>query len=157
MYIYVPNHMFRLWGRLRTGIAHSIFLTFGHAMIVEFESYLRSHANFSVDDLKRICSLAEPKTLHRNDFLLLEGEICRHKTFIVKGMLRVFGTRADGSEHILLFSPEHTWTLDAESYDTQTPSRCHIAAVKKLRIILRGLHILLLWIARHPANRLKIR
>ena len=105
-------------------------------MIIEFESYLRSHAKFSEDDLKRISSLAESRMLHRNDFLLLEGEICRHKTFIVKGMLRVFGTRADGSEHILLFSPEHTWTLDAESYDKQIPSRCNIAAVEESEILM---------------------
>lgn len=113
-----------------------IFRTFGCYMTPEFESYLRSHANFSEGDLKRISSLATPRVLHRNDFLLLEGEICRHKTFIVKGMVRVFGTRADGSEHILLFSPERTWTLDAESYDTQTPSRYNIAAVEASEILM---------------------
>jgi CRP/FNR family transcriptional regulator, anaerobic regulatory protein len=105
-------------------------------MTIEFESYLRSHANFNNDDLKRICSLAESRKLHRNDFLLLEGEICRHKTFIATGMVRVFGTRPDGSEHILLFSPEHTWTLDAESYDKQIPSRFNIAAVEESEILM---------------------
>jgi len=105
-------------------------------MAIEFESYLRSHANFSEADLQRISSLATPRALHRNDFLLLEGKICRHKTFIVKGMLRVFGTRADGSEHILQFSPEQTWTLDAESYDTQIPSRYNIAAVEESEILM---------------------
>jgi CRP/FNR family transcriptional regulator len=105
-------------------------------MTINFESYLQSHANFNESDLKRISSLAEPRVLHRNDFLLMEGEICRHKTFIVKGMLRVFGTRTDGSEHILLFSPEHTWTLDAESYDKQIPSRCNIAAVEESEVLM---------------------
>lgn len=105
-------------------------------MIAEFETYLRSHADFSDDDLKRIVSVAVPKVLHRNDFLLLEGEVCRHKTFIVRGMLRVFGTRADGSEHILLFCPEYTWTLDVESYDKQAPSRSSIAAVEETEVLL---------------------
>lgn len=105
-------------------------------MIIEFQSYLQSHASFREEDLKRISALAEPRTLHRNDFLLLEGEVCRHKTFIAKGMVRVFGTRPDGSEHILLFSPEHTWTLDAESYDKQIPSRFNIAAVEESEVLL---------------------
>jgi CRP/FNR family transcriptional regulator, anaerobic regulatory protein len=105
-------------------------------MIIEFQSYLQSHARFREEDLKRISALAEPRTLHRNDFLLLEGEVCRHKTFIAKGMVRVFGTRPDGSEHILLFSPEHTWTLDAESYDKQTPSLFNIAAVEESEVLL---------------------
>lgn len=105
-------------------------------MIIEFQSYLQSHASFREEDLKRISALAEPRTLHRNDFLLLEGEVCRHKTFIAKGMVRVFGTRPDGSEHILLFSPEHTWTLDAESYDKQIPSRFNIAAVEESEVLM---------------------
>jgi CRP-like cAMP-binding protein len=105
-------------------------------MIAEFQTYLRSHALFNEADLKRISSLAVAKVLHRNDLLFCEGEICRHKAFIVKGMLRTFGISPDGSEHILQFSPEHTWTLDAESYDKQIPSRYSIAAVEKSEILL---------------------
>jgi CRP/FNR family transcriptional regulator, anaerobic regulatory protein len=58
-------------------------------MIAEFETSLRSCADFSWVDLKRISSLAVQKVLCRNDFLLLEGDICRHKTFILKGLHRV--------------------------------------------------------------------
>jgi CRP-like cAMP-binding protein len=38
---------------------------------------------------------------------------------------------ADGSEHILQFSPENNWVVDGESYDYQTPSLFNIAAVER--------------------------
>jgi CRP-like cAMP-binding protein len=66
---------------------------------------------------------------------LQEGQVCRHKTFVAAGLLRSFGTGADGSEHILHFSREHTWIVDAESYDKQTPSQFSIAAIEKSEVL----------------------
>jgi CRP-like cAMP-binding protein len=88
---------------------------------LEFQNYLQSRAPLGEMDLERICSLATPKVLRRNEFMFHEGEVCRYKAFIVKGLLQTFSTSPDGSEHILQFSPEHTWIVDAESYDKQTP------------------------------------
>jgi len=104
-------------------------------MTAQFSKYLSSHA-LSDSDIDRISSLAIPRLLSRNDILLAEGSICRHKTFVVKGMLRIYGTHTDGGEHILQFSPENTWTLDAESYDRQIPSRFNIAAVEQSEVLL---------------------
>jgi len=105
-------------------------------MMDEFEIYLRAHTHLNDGDLDRIRSLATTKALRRNEFLLREGEICRHKIFVIKGLLRTFGTAADGSEHILQFSPEHSWTLDVESYDRQIPARSNIAAVENSQVLL---------------------
>src|SRR5882762_2305246 len=105
-------------------------------MMDEFEIYLRAHSHLDGGNIDRIRSLAIPKTLRRNEFLLREGEICRYKTFVIKGLLRTFGKTADGSEHILQFSPEHSWTLDAESYDRQQPSCYNIAAIENSEVLL---------------------
>lgn len=104
-------------------------------MTDEFAIYLRTHTNLNDEDIDQVRSLATQKALRRNDFLLREGEICRHKTFVMKGLLRTFGTAADGSEHILQFAPEHNWTLDAESYDCQQPARYNIAAVENSEVL----------------------
>jgi CRP-like cAMP-binding protein len=102
----------------------------------EFEIYLRARTSLDESELERIISLATSRTLRRNEFLLREGEICRHKIFVVKGLLRTFATTADGSEHILQFSPEHSWTLDVESYDRQAPARTNISAVEQSEVLL---------------------
>lgn len=105
-------------------------------MIAEFHDYLRSRADLGDADLERISSRAVQMDLRRNQFLFSEGDVCRHKAFIVRGILRTFATRPDGSEHILQFSQECTWAIDAESYDNQIPSRYNIAAVEQSQLLL---------------------
>jgi CRP-like cAMP-binding protein len=103
---------------------------------LEFQNYLRVLTQLGEGDLERICSFAVPKVLRRNDFLCSEGEVCRHKAFISEGLLRTYSIGADGSEHILQFSVEHTWIVDAESYDKQVPSRYNVAAVEDSELLL---------------------
>lgn len=118
----------------RKGVLYLAYLW--ESMIAEFENYLKPRAVLNESDLKKISSHAVAKILQRNDFLFYEGEISRHKAFIVKGLLRTFGTSTDGNEHTLQFSPENTWTLDAESYDNQIPSRYNIEAVEESHLLL---------------------
>jgi CRP-like cAMP-binding protein len=96
-----------------------------------FETYLRTRTSLSNEEIERIVSAAKPRTLQRNEMLLQQGQVCRHKTFVVSGLLRIYGMVADGSEHILQFSPENNWVVDGESYDYQTPSLFNIAAVER--------------------------
>lgn len=100
-----------------------------------FETYLRTQTNISDAEIELTVSTAKPRSLSRNELLLQQEQICRHKTFIIKGLLRTFGTATDGSEHILHLSPENTWTLDAESYHLQTPAQFNIAAIEKTEVL----------------------
>ncbi|MFT3822841.1 MAG: Crp/Fnr family transcriptional regulator [Chitinophagaceae bacterium] len=105
-------------------------------MTTGFETYLRTHTTLGDEEIQQIIATATPRALQRNELLLQEGQVCRHKTFVVKGLLRNFGIITDGSEHILQFSTENSWTLDAESYDRGTPSLFNIAAVEPSEILL---------------------
>jgi CRP/FNR family transcriptional regulator len=103
-------------------------------MHIEFETYLKTH-NFPDEAICRISKLAMSRTLLRNEFWFSAGDVCRHKVFVLSGMLRTFNITADGNEHTLQFSPEHSWTLDVESYDTHTPSKVNIGAVEPTEIL----------------------
>lgn len=104
-------------------------------MTTGFETYLRTHVNLGDAEIERIVSSAKHRPVQRNEVLLQQGQVCRHKTFVVKGLLRSFGTAADGTESILQFSPENSWTLDAESYHLLTPSLFSIAAVERSEVL----------------------
>lgn len=101
-----------------------------------FENYLRTHAQLTEEEITQISALAVSRKLRRNELLLRTGEVCRHKVFITGGMLRTYTIKEDGSEHIIQLSPELTWTLDAESYDQQQPSKYYISAVEPSEILL---------------------
>jgi CRP-like cAMP-binding protein len=105
-------------------------------MHTDFENYLASQTDLPDESISHIGSMATLRRLHKNEALLAAGEICRHKVFIIKGMLRSYLLRPDGSEHILQFSPQHTWTLDVESYDKQSPALVNIEAVERSEVLL---------------------
>lgn len=101
----------------------------------EFETYLQSRGEMPEEAIRRISDLAVLRKLNRNELLFSAGEICRHKVFIMNGLLYTFNISADGNQHILQFSPENSWTLDVESYDKQTPSEVSIGAIEPSTIL----------------------
>jgi len=105
-------------------------------MISGFDNYLHANTNLSDDEIRRISGLAVPRKLRRSEFLFHEGDVNRHKVFVVSGLLRIFGMTPDGSEHILQFSSEASWTVDAESYNEQKPSYYNIDAVEPSELLL---------------------
>ncbi|WP_417350633.1 Crp/Fnr family transcriptional regulator [Flavobacterium alkalisoli] len=102
----------------------------------EFEKYLVANTSLTEDTIQDIGNNAINKTLRRNELLLQAGGVCRHKVFIAKGLLRTYSIDANGNEHIVQFSPEHTWTLDVESYDKETPSLINIGATEPTEVLL---------------------
>lgn len=101
-----------------------------------FETYLKTNTNLPDDAIAAIAAAAETRTLKRNQPLLSAGEVCRHKVFIATGLLRTYTIGTNGNEHSLHFSPELTWTLDAESYDNQVPTAVNIAAIEPAQLLL---------------------
>jgi CRP-like cAMP-binding protein len=105
-------------------------------MFPEFETYFKEQANLSDDDIELMRSMAVEKTLRRKGFLVRQGEVCRYKIFVTKGLLRSYTTHQDGSEHIVHFSPENSWFTDPESFANATPSDYTIEALEHSEVIL---------------------
>jgi len=105
-------------------------------MLSDFENYLKLQTGLPDDAIQTVSGMAELRTLSRNEQLLTAGDICRHKVFVIYGLLRTFSTGTNGNEHILQFSPENTWTLDVESYDKQIPSLVTIEAIEPSEVLL---------------------
>ncbi|MBO9205434.1 MULTISPECIES: Crp/Fnr family transcriptional regulator [Niastella] len=105
-------------------------------MTTGFDTYIRSRISLDDAAIEQIVSAAKAISLQRNETLLQQGQICRHKVFIVKGLLRIYGIGADGSEHILHFAPENNWAVDPQSYHQQSPSQFTIATVERSEVLL---------------------
>jgi CRP-like cAMP-binding protein len=101
-----------------------------------FETYITANGDFTPEDLRRMRSLSTVKKVRRKEFLLQEGEVCRYKIFIAKGLLRSYCLKDDGTEHIMRFSPENSWTTDHESLKKQTPSKLNIEALENSEVVL---------------------
>ena len=113
-----------------------IFFLFLIYMFAEFERYIKTQAGLTDADIKLLRDTAVERTLRRKEFLLQQGEICRYKTFVSKGFLRTYRTTEDGSEHIMQFSPENSWTTDPESLEKLIPTHSNIEALEPSELVM---------------------
>lgn len=101
-----------------------------------FKAYLLNNSPVTEGDIENVCQMAVARKLRRNELLLETGNTCRHKVFVLSGLLRTYGLTTDGNEHILQFAPENNWTLDAESYNRAIPSKYSISTVEPSEILM---------------------
>lgn len=104
-------------------------------MFEDFEQYITSQITLSAEDMQLIRSLATVKELRKRQQLLHEGEVCRCKSFVVKGLLRTYRTGDDGAEYIMRFAAENGWAVDPESYNNQKPSKYNMEAMEDTELI----------------------
>jgi CRP-like cAMP-binding protein len=101
-----------------------------------FETYITANGDFTPEDLRLMRSLSIIKKVRRKQFLLQEGEVCRYKIFIAKGLLKSYCLRHDGTETIMRFSPENSWTTDHDSLKYQRPAQSNIEALENSEVVM---------------------
>jgi len=86
---------------------------------------------------KEVCrNLFTPASLRKKQYLLRQGDICRHLAFVEQGLLRSYAIGEKGVEHIVQFAPEGWWISDIYSYLTEEPSEYHIDALEDAQLLL---------------------
>lgn len=78
----------------------------------------------------------KPKKLRKRQFLLQEGDVCKHTAFVEKGMLRSYSVDEKGVERILQFAPEGWYIADLYSFITGEPSTLNIEALEDSELVL---------------------
>jgi CRP-like cAMP-binding protein len=70
------------------------------------------------------------RRVKRRQFILQEGDICKHHTFVVEGCFRMYMVDEKGKEHNLQFAIENWWIADIGSFYSEEPSRLYIEALE---------------------------
>lgn len=71
----------------------------------------------------------------RRQFLLQEGDVCRHQFFILKGAVRLYEVTPEGKENVLQFAFEDWFIADLVSYFTEGPSDYAIDALEDCEVL----------------------
>jgi len=93
------------------------------------------HISLTAEETIFFNSLLRSKSLADGEFLLREGTVCRHESFVTKGCLKTYYLDENGFEHIIDFSIEEWWADDLFSLLTQTPSKSNIKAIEDTDIL----------------------
>ncbi|MFM8911478.1 MAG: Crp/Fnr family transcriptional regulator [Flammeovirgaceae bacterium] len=87
------------------------------------------------DEEKTITSKATVRKFLKGQFLVQQGDVCKHESFVLSGCLKTFYTDAEGQEHIVMFAIENWWTADLGSFITQTPARYNVQCLDNTEVV----------------------
>ncbi|MFX0557462.1 Crp/Fnr family transcriptional regulator [Maribacter sp. CXY002] len=100
-------------------------------LIAHFETYLP----FEKEEVDLIESRISYRNLKRREHIMVSGEVCRHYTFVLKGILRLYVLDDEGKEHNILFAGENEWISDITSFHATRPGLSNIQAIEGSEII----------------------
>ena len=102
-----------------------------NTLIAYFDDYLALDAQEKEELIKR----TKERRVKRRQFVLQEGDVCKHYTFVVEGCLKMYGVDKNGKEHNLQFAAENDWITDLGSFHKEQPSQLYIEALEPAHII----------------------
>ncbi len=91
-------------------------------MYTQLEKYLTTSTEIDGETVSYISSYFKTKKTKRNEYLLREGEICKHFYFVNKGCIRLFNINKDGEEGTRYFHFEDAFGTALPSLINQKPS-----------------------------------
>ena len=105
---------------------------------MSFELILKNisrHIQLDKKEIDFFTSLLTTRVIKRKQFLLREGDINTHETFVNKGCLRNYSIDDKGVEHIIMFAPEDWWTSDLYSFFAGSPAGFNIDALEDTEVL----------------------
>ncbi|PRD57156.1 Crp/Fnr family transcriptional regulator [Sphingobacterium gobiense] len=101
-------------------------------------NYINNYISTAIshDDFEFVLSHFIPKKIRKKQYLLQEGELCKHMAFIAKGAMRKYFLDAKGVEHVVDLYVENWWAGDRESFVMYTPSTYNIDAWEDCEVFL---------------------
>lgn len=75
------------------------------------------------------------RSVKRRQFILQEGEICKHNSFVLEGCFKMYFVDDNGKEHNLQFAIENWWIGDIGSFHSDEPSKLYIEAIENSVIL----------------------
>ena len=100
-------------------------------LIDYFENYLP----LNEEEKSAVGEYFKERRVKRRQFILQEGDVCRHNTFVVEGCFRMYWVDEKSKEHNLQFAAEHWWIGDIGSFHSEKPSRLYIEAMENAIIL----------------------
>lgn len=111
----------------------------------KFTLLFRDTFGFNKEEFNILLSYFDLKIIHKKEYYMKPGTVCRHKAYVNKGCLRNFVIDELGHERTLLFPIEDWWTADIDSYYSGELGTNYIQALEEcelFEISKRNFHFL---------------
>ncbi|MCD0490251.1 Crp/Fnr family transcriptional regulator [Pedobacter sp. MC2016-14] len=105
-------------------------------MIDVLFNHIQDKVSLTAADKETIQSFFTPKKLRKRQYLLQEGQVCKHLSFVAKGLLRTYNVDEKGLEHMSVFGWEGWWISDFNSFLSGDPAIFNIDAIEDSELLL---------------------
>jgi CRP-like cAMP-binding protein len=95
-------------------------------LIIYFDNYIPLNSKEKEELRNRITD----KKIKRKQFILQENDVCKHYTFVISGLLKMYTVDDNASRHNIQFASENEWITDNGSFHSEKPSRLYIEAIE---------------------------
>lgn len=99
-------------------------------------THIQEKVELTDHDRERIKTFFRSKKLRKRQYVLQEGEVCKHLSFVSRGMVRSYTVDEKGNEHINLFGWEGWWISDFESFIFGNEAVLNIDAIEDTELLL---------------------
>jgi len=109
------------------------------SMIDVLLSHIQEKVTLTDLDKEAIKTFFVSKRLRKRQYLLQEGDVCKHLTFVAKGLLRTYNVDDKGTEHMSIFGWEGWWLSDFNSFLSGVPAVFNIDAIEDSELLMVSL------------------
>ncbi|GAA4321753.1 Crp/Fnr family transcriptional regulator [Mucilaginibacter gynuensis] len=99
-------------------------------------SHIQEKVSLTDADKEIITTFFISKRLRKRQYLLQEGDICKHLAFVAKGLLRTYNVDDRGDEHMSVFGWEGWWLSDFNSFLSGKPAVFNIDAIEDSQLLM---------------------
>lgn len=100
-------------------------------LLSNFERYLP----LDLEEARILEGRTSQRRIKRRQFILQEGDVCKHYSFVVEGCFKMYGVGKKGTEHNIQFAAENEWIADLGSFYSEKPSKLFIEAIEPSLIL----------------------
>jgi len=117
-------------------------------------NYFKGYFPLDNEEVQVLQSSFIERTVKRRGFILQQGDVCKHFTFVVSGCFKMYAVDQNGKEHNLQFAAEGDWTADLASFYSEKPTGVYIEAIEPSAILqIKHEDLLNLYINFHKFDR----
>ncbi|WP_034966203.1 Crp/Fnr family transcriptional regulator [Chryseobacterium sp. FH1] len=99
-------------------------------------SHIREKVDIDENQIELLKSFFTHKRLHKKEYLLQEGEVCKNLTFVSKGILKSYILDEKGNQRINLFAFDGWWISDFNSFLNHEKAFLNIDAIEDSELLM---------------------
>lgn len=101
----------------------------------QLQDYFNNILPLNEEEKAFVEEVFKERRVKRRQFILQEGEICKHNTFVLEGCFKMYFVDDSGKDHNLQFAIENWWIGDIGSFHSEEPSKLNIEAIENSVIL----------------------